>query len=790
VAGRTAQRFRARLFAGLAIGALAAGEAAAQVSTQYYYDALGRLVAAADSNGKAVGYTYDMAGNRTQVTNSVPFDEIIPVGFTSSFSEAGDGLTTPMGMRDGAFAPIATAHGTSAAANGFITANFGAQKALDHVDIAPTNVLPWAVANANGVLVQWSTDNATWTTVATTAGATLNQYMSIPMGGVKAQYVRLFQPAATRMAVGDFRFYGRNTLANPPPQAGSFPITLLPTGGLIDLTGHIFDAEGLPLTVTAFNNSTVAQSGMVSQASNTSFNYTPNAGYLGPDSFNYTITDGTNGTATGVISVTVALPANHNPVANSETIGTPPGVAITFNPLTNDTDADGDTLTITSVSGTHGGQTTSTPTTITYSPLYGFAGDDNLTYTISDGHGGTASATDTIHVAFGAGPDHAPVTGNDFPTTPENTTLSNFPVLANDTDEDGDTLTISGVSVPTLGGTATIDPSRTTITYVPPHNVTGIDTFTYTVSDGRDFTAVQGTVEVVIQPVVSPPPVAMADSATTLAETQVMIPVLNNDQDPAGGGLLVIGVTQTPHAAIGFTNNSVSYLPNYGFIGTDTFQYTVKDINGLRSSANVTVSVGNNPPFGGFFSISTAFGTATTFDPRVSPVDSDGQAVSVTSVATPVHGTATVNGPSSVTYTPKPGWQGSETFNFTVEDTLGAPGPGTITVTTNPPGGLAVIPSATTWSGGRTLNQPGFFDPAITVSVTGGTAPYTYQWVNQTGNSMTAVNQGGASTTFYWAPAQVGDHTAVFICVVTDATGQVMGQTGAINVDYDYENGS
>jgi hypothetical protein len=85
---------------------------------------------------------------------------------------------------------------------------------------------------------------------------------------------------------------------------------------------------------------------------------------------------------------------NHAPVANNDSAWTTTGQAVAVSILANDTDADGDTLSVTSVTqGTNGAVVKNSDGTVTYTPRSGFTGTDSFSYSISDGHGGTASAT-------------------------------------------------------------------------------------------------------------------------------------------------------------------------------------------------------------------------------------------------------------------------------------------------------------------------------------------------------------------------------------------------------------
>ena len=791
-----APRLRALLFAGIAIGALIGGPAGAQVATDYYYDALGRLIAAVDSNGKTVGYAYDAAGNRTRVSNNVPMDEILPAAFTASNAITGTGLSTPNGMRDGAFVLTNTIHATAATANSWITADFGSAKRVDHVDVAPTSASPYGVANLNGVTLQWSLDNAAWTTIGQVSGAALNSYLSIPVGGVTARYFRLFQPAATQIAIGDFRFYSSSTTGNRPPEADSFAVNLPAAGGAIDLTTHIRDPDNNPLSVTV-NQPTAAQHGTPVPVSGApTINYTPNTNYSGPDSFSYTVSDGRNGFATGLISVTVAAPINNPPVAVSEPIGTPPNVAATITPLSNDSDPDGDSFYISNAvvngGGPAHGTVTFTTSTITYTPTFGWTGtSDSVTYTITDSRGLSASAIDPVTVAYGAGPNHPPTANHDVTTITKNTTLTNFNLVSNDTDVDGDVLTIESV-VNGPNGTATINSPASTINFVPQTNFVGTATFNYSVTDGRGghSTAV---VDVVVQEPTNQAPVANDDYVSVTGHDFLNIYVLGNDSDPEGQAITISGKTNASNGTTGFDSGKVWYQAFTGFVGTDTFTYTIKDIYGAQATATVHITVGNTPPYQNPVTVNTAYNTAITFDPRSGPTDIDGQAVSVQSVTQPSGGagTAQVLSASSVRFTPTAGFSGATTFDFTVADTAGGQFTSTITVNVSPASGLAIVPNSTTWDGGRFLNGPTSGSPStLSVSVSGGTAPYTYSWVRTGGDAnTTATSPSGSATSFYWTGIAVGPHISTWKCVVTDSLG-VSGETGPLTVTYSYENGS
>jgi uncharacterized repeat protein (TIGR01451 family) len=160
----------------------------------------------------------------------------------------------------------------------------------------------------------------------------------------------------------------------------------------ISVLTNDFDVDGDTLTITnaTSTNGTVSIVG-------TNLLYTPSTNFHGTNVMAYVITDGNGGSATGLVTVVVTA-VNDPPVANNDTTNTPQNVSVTINPRVNDSDPDGDALTIISVSPTNGTASIVGGTNVLFTPTIGFAGTATIGYTISDGNGGTASALITITV--------------------------------------------------------------------------------------------------------------------------------------------------------------------------------------------------------------------------------------------------------------------------------------------------------------------------------------------------------------------------------------------------------
>jgi hypothetical protein len=281
---------------------------------------------------------------------------------------------------------------------------------------------------------------------------------------------------------------------------------------------------------------------------------------------------------------------NSPPVAQNDTATTTAGTPVTISALSNDSDINAsDILAITGVSTPGNGTATLVGTTeISYTPATGFSGTDTFTYTVSDG---TASATGTVTVTVSGTSNTAPVAVADSATTVEDSSGVNISVLGNDTDANGDPLTIASVTPSVNGGTVTI--SGSSVIYIPRSNFNGTDTFTYTLSDGHGGTAT-GTVTVTVTPV-NDVPVAVNDVIDVSSASTTAIQVRANDSDIDGDTLTVSAITQESPASSGaVTNNgtTVSFTaPSVTAITTFTFTYTISDGNGGTATATVTVRV-------------------------------------------------------------------------------------------------------------------------------------------------------------------------------------------------------
>ncbi|MBC6473365.1 MAG: tandem-95 repeat protein [Hormoscilla sp. GM102CHS1] len=185
------------------------------------------------------------------------------------------------------------------------------------------------------------------------------------------------------------------------------------------------------------------------------------------------------GTDSGTVTITVP---NKAPEAGNDEATVELGTIGTIDVLENDSDDNNDVLEITrfSLTSEKGGKNARRGNSLHYTPADGFRGTDSFSYSIDDDNGGTSSATVTITV-----PNEAPEAGNDSTIVSLGTT-GTIQVLANDTDDNNDVLSITGFSLTSeKGGVIARDGNNNSLRYTPANGFRGTDSFEYTIEDGN-----------------------------------------------------------------------------------------------------------------------------------------------------------------------------------------------------------------------------------------------------------------------------------------------------------------
>jgi hypothetical protein len=466
--------------------------------------------------------------------------------------------------------------------------------------------------------------------------------------------------------------------AVPSPADDSATVAEDTVANTIDVAAND-GADAIPSSVTI---STQPLNGVVANNGDGTVDYTPDANYFGPDPFTYSICDANPECATATVNVTVTN-VNDPPIANDDTANVPEdSVEFAIDVAANDTDLlDGDTLTVASASMATGGTGSVTPSggDVLYTPPTNFTGSATINYTISDGNGGTDNASVAVTVINVNDP---PVAVDDTATVNEDSSNNSINVTGNDTDIDGDSLTVASASMAIGGtGTVTFTPNSSNVIYTPPANFSGDARVDYTVSDGNGGTD-DGVLTVTVNNL-NDPPVANPDALTVSEDSNNnVVDVLFNDDDPDGDTLTVTVATASNGTTALLGNGNVRYTPNPDYFGTDTISYSIEDGNGGTASSTVAVTVDPVPdaPVANNDTATVAEdSTNNIINVTANDTDVDGDTLTVTA-ASAANGSATPSG-GNVSYTPPANFSGQTTISYTISDGNGGEDSATVAVT-------------------------------------------------------------------------------------------------------------
>jgi len=590
---------------------------------------------------------------------------------------------------------------------------------------------------------------------------------------------------------------------------------LLPLTNDSDVDGHpltIIEINGVALTPGTAQTIPVTN-GTVTVSASGVITFTPTAGYTGTVTFPYTISDGHGGTVTADISVVVT---NIAPVAVDDTSTTLSDVPVVVNVLSNDTDANGDPLTITQINGVtpvvgtpivvpNGTVTLNADGTLTVTPDAGYTGVVTFPYTVSDGNGGTDTGSVSVTVVEST-PTTTVVVNDDAVSTVSGTPVSLNP-LQNDVTSGLDPITvvsINGVTltpgtaqtIPVPNGVVTVSATGE-IVFTPNPGFVGTVTIPYVGSDGVNTDS--GVVTVTVT---NTAPVVADDGADTIMDTPVTLDVLTNDYDANGSTLTITqinGVTPVVGTPITVPNGTVTLnadgtltvTPDAGYIGVITFPYTVSDGNGGTDTAQVTVTVQTGTLAANTDSYVSEPGVPVVLDLLGNDV---GTGLTVTSIngvtittgtaqtITVPNGTVTVSVAGVITFTPTAGYTGPITFPYTITDGSGSTDTANVnlTIVNNPP--VALNDLAYVGVNGSVVITPLVNDTdangqILTVTSINGTTltytPNTTQTISTTNGTVTITYSSAGVATITYIPNTNYVGTEIIAYTISDGHGGV-----------------
>ncbi|HCE2109159.1 TPA: tandem-95 repeat protein, partial [Vibrio parahaemolyticus] len=431
------------------------------------------------------------------------------------------------------------------------------------------------------------------------------------------------------------------------------------TPTIIKVLGNdTFEGDGKVVSLDTNNG---PANGTVSVNPDGSVTYTPNDNYYGADSFTYIVTSGGVSEST-TVSVDVT-PVNDAPVAKDDTAITDEDTPVTIDVLPNDTDIDGDKLSIQSASVPETqGKVEIVDGKLVFTPAENFHGDAEITYTITDG-----ALTDqaTVNVTVNAVNDTPVVESSiadqtlaeDF--TPYTIDLN---TAFSDVDNvDGElTFSVSGnsnIQVAIVNGIAT---------FTPTADWNGSEVLTFTATDPSGESISQ-TVNFTVAPVAD----IVADKTTVVEDTPTIIKVLGNDTFEGDDKVVSLDTNNGPANGTVSVNpdGSVTYSPNDNYHGADSFTYIVTS-GGVSESTTVNVDVTpvNDVPVAKDDTATTQEDTAVTIDVLPNDTDIDGDTLRIDSASVPSdQGTVEIVD-GKLVFTPAENFNGNAEITYTVTD--------------------------------------------------------------------------------------------------------------------------
>ncbi len=352
-------------------------------------------------------------------------------------------------------------------------------------------------------------------------------------------------------------------------------------------TGNL-SASGPSGSVLTYHITSTPSKGSVAlnSAETGSFVYTPASNANGSDHFEYRVSSGNEQSSVARVSITIN-PVNDAPECTLDSFEVSANQSIEIRDLTaNDTDVDGDALTITRVTQpSHGTLEDLGNGRYEYTPSQGYLGEDSFTYRVDDSQGGIANGVVDITVTeLSAAPvaqdlqisteEDTPVTGNLSASDPNNSNL-----------------TFEIVTQPTHGTIDLNNSSSGAFLYTPDADVYGSDSFSYTASSATASSA-EAIVDITIS-AVNDNPVAVTDSYTVEMDQSLAIVNLTvNDTDADGDDLTITQVTQPGHGMLVDNGDTTyTYTPTTGYTGNDSFNYTIEDGQGGVGTGDVNIAV-------------------------------------------------------------------------------------------------------------------------------------------------------------------------------------------------------
>jgi large repetitive protein len=529
---------------------------------------------------------------------------------------------------------------TDGPATGLQTKSVGPNLAVGNASYTITQT-PSGTTDLSKYSVGWScVNNTLHTTVASGTGNTATFTYPQATTADGSDVVCTFTDAALPKAVAD---------------SGSTAVNTTLTVGA---PGVLSNDTGADIRTDGAGTAQATSHGSVTRQANGSYVYTPDHDFSGLDSFDYTITDVNGATASTTVDLTVT------PTAADDTASTAPNTDVSLTTADLTTNDHGTTLALKSATQPTHGTVTVSGGTVTYSPDHDFVGSDSFTYTVEDPDHLTATARVDVTVN--------PAAVDDAAVTKANTPVDTAVLTSND----HGALTTQSITQP-ANGDAVLHADGT-VTYTPHHDFSGDDTFTYTATDagGTPYTA---NVDITVTPVAGDvDPTTTKNSPLTVDAAHGLL------SGASGSGLHAAKTSDPSHGTVVVNpDGSYTYTPDTGYVGPDSFGYSVTDGAGRSSNGTVQVTVVTPADAKDDTATGTA-GQPVTIDPLANDDATGGQTFdlatlhlidpatnnSVDTLVVPDQGTWTVTN-GKLVFTPLATFHGTATVGYRVTDSAG-----------------------------------------------------------------------------------------------------------------------
>ncbi len=475
---------------------------------------------------------------------------------------------------------------------------------------------------------------------------------------------------------------------------------------VIDVLNNDSDIDGDDLNITDVSMISADSGSVRINNENDALIYTPEATFSGTATITYTIADSLGQESNATVTITVELFDSPNvpPIATNDTYTFSEDTILNNVSLfDNDLDNDGGTLELLTTptrNVDNGTLVLNSDGTFTYTPNINFHGTDTFTYRLSDSQGGFSSADVTLNITS---VNDDPTANPDVYSMLENTQLTIIAndfnaLLINDSDDDGDALSINvAASTNTTSGTISLD-SDGEFTYTPDQDFVGIDTFIYQLEDGNGGSNT-GSVTITVENV-NAIPVAMQDNYNMI-EGHVLNDqnVLDNDTDADNDTLIVDTefLSEPANGAVVFSSDGTFiYTPYNNFFGVDSFTYMIDDGNGGKDEGLINITISADPDAQGDplartdnYSVdedNTLF-ESTLLDNDVAnqnkDFDTSPLTVALAAERSPENGSVILQSNGSFTYTPDHNFYGNDSFEYKVTNIYNLSGTATVNITVN-----------------------------------------------------------------------------------------------------------